>query len=161
MKTKYFPNGYPECYPLYLDFFESEEFPNHYIVLDGFVWSDWYDRLTRQNKYSYEYLTEKQKAKGEDFGYPKIKVKKPVRIKGDQKNYFKDRFLKYLKEMDVYEHMEDSDEKFPKSWGWYKFKDALELEKWFAGFIARNDSNEKKQEEFIKVESEGGQISLF
>lgn len=137
--------------------FQNEEFSNLYLVFEDDETSDWYDRFTRQGRYNFENLPEDAKSKGIDFGYPILKIKRPVRIEVDNTPNFRRQFMAYLKEHYFIEHIKDKVNHL-QHWGWYKFEGVLELDKWLNDFYYFHN---QRQVELQKASGIGVQMSLF
>ncbi len=137
----------------FLYFFESEEKPNYYIIMQHGIegGEDWYNRFNRIGRYD---ETEKKK-KGVRFGYPDVRVKMPVgvSVKPEQVTW---QFEGYVKDNYVKAYIEAIDEPLG-SWGWYII-DNLEPEKWLLEFY---DLRKRQIEKAAVAENTGRQISLF
>jgi hypothetical protein len=133
-------------------FFESVEMPNHYIIMehgeDG--GEDWYNRFNRLGRFD---ETENKK-NGTRFGYPEVKVKKPVSVAITEEEG-RWRFHSYVIDTKVVKYVEAKESM--GSWGWY-FIEKLQIQKWLEEFYSIES---KKQKETIERESNGKQMPMF
>jgi len=130
----------------YLNFFEWLDKPGYYLVAedDEKGGMQMYHILNRTGEYDL------------GDGCPVANVAKPVSI-GIFEDNFRWRFLDYILEKYVTDHIPKYNGGIASEQGWYKIE-KLKPEKWLNEFIALEN---KKREEILKASNEVEQLSLF
>jgi|GEM_PF-2905507 hypothetical protein len=138
--------------------FQNKDNPNHYMIFEHGEKCDWYDRFTRQGRYTLEHLSEDARANGLDFGYPKFNVKPPIRIEIEDYSIAW-LFISYIRENYFKEFIPSTDGGAnPNVWSWYIYDGIIEPEKWLNDFY---DLQKQRKQELQKTNGIGQQITLF
>lgn len=136
----------------YLHFYESIDMPGYYLIVEyGDDAFDWYDSLNRKGYYDDSNLKEWKAP----YGGPMANVALPISI-GIFTNNFRWRFLDYIKENYVIEHILDKQNALHEK-GWFRIE-KLELEKWLEEFIKYL---KQKEAEYEYKNDTPTQLSLF
>lgn len=107
-----------------------------------------YEQYTRTGRYD-------ETGMATPYGYLELNITPPMVVLELENERDGDLFLIYIKDHKVADHVEIAR---ASSWGWFKFSEDINAEKWFSEYQLYET---EKQKQYLKTNNSGLQTALF